>query len=472
MIRRVCDPAELSYKLETPIEPDNEALYYRLRISYAAKEMLTISAPVPRNFESVNRAIDNWLSAKRRERSILGQPISAVPYIDALRELRNAESAIEQALAKAVPLPNFLVMKGSRWFAFHRNALWSSTRNFSDDQWRALIDAFLEREERKFAALSEPGKVKSRAREGPEDGMLDPVFVPDSSMEQQSPLTQCKGEQRQSSTQAPPLQSVLSELDTLIGLQGVKHEMRSLANLMRIQKLRADSHMQVSRISRHLVFTGNPGTGKTTVARLLGRIYQALGFLSSGHVVEVDRSGLVAGYVGQTALKTRDAIAKAMNGILFVDEAYALANRNGNDYGQEAIDTLLKAMEDYRDRLVVIVAGYPELMLEFLSSNPGLRSRFSRTIAFEDYSLSQLEEIYLNMAREAGYRLAENTQHIVRIALAEAVSKAASNFGNARGVRNLFELSQMKQADRLAKLTSVSEEELALLSPSDIPVGC
>jgi stage V sporulation protein K len=230
--------------------------------------------------------------------------------------------------------------------------------------------------------------------------------------------------------------------------------------------------MQVSRISRHLVFTGNPGTGKTTVARLLGRIYQALGFLSSGHVVEVDRSGLVAGYVGQTALKTRDAIAKAMNGILFVDEAYALANRNGNDYGQEAIDTLLKAMEDYRDRLVVIVAGYPELMLEFLSSNPGLRSRFSRTIAFEDYSLSQLEEIYLNMAREAGYRLAENTQHIVRIALAEAVSKAASNFGNARGVRNLFELSQMKQADRLAKLTSVSEEELALLSPSDIPVGC
>ena len=265
------------------------------------------------------------------------------------------------------------------------------------------------------------------------------------------------------------LKSALSDLDNLIGLIGVKREVHSLTNLMRVQRLRTANGMHVSGISRHLVFTGNPGTGKTTVARLLGRIYQSLGLLTKGHLVEVDRSGLVAGYMGQTALKTQEVVTRAMDGILFVDEAYSLAKPNGPDYGQEAIDTLLKAMEDHRDRLVVIVAGYPELMEGFLSSNPGLRSRFSRTIHFDDYSLAELEQIYLKMSGDAGYTLGEESKMRLRVALAEAVSRNVSGFGNARGVRNIFELSQVLQADRLASLPNPSRYDLAALTASDIP---
>ncbi len=272
-------------------------------------------------------------------------------------------------------------------------------------------------------------------------------------------------------TESVSLESLLLELDALVGLQRVKQEVRSLSNLMRIQRLRLESHMQTSVISRHLVFAGSAGTGKTTVARLLGRIYQALGMLNEGHVIEVDRSGLVAGYVGQTALKTREAIAKAMDGILFIDEAYALANHNGTDYGQEAIDILLKAMEDHRDRLVVIVAGYPELIENFLSSNPGLRSRFNRTIAFEDYSLPELEQIYVKMAQDAGYQIDSEAQERLRLALAQASHRNPGAFGNARGVRNLFELSQVMQADRLATLAVPTQQDLTILHASDIPLS-
>ena len=199
---------------------------------------------------------------------------------------------------------------------------------------------------------------------------------------------------------------MLAELDALCGLERVKKDVKSLINLVKVQKLRQEQGLPVSPMSLHLVFLGNPGTGKTTVARLLARIYHAIGILSKGQLVEVDRSGLVAGFVGQTAIKTQEAVQKALGGVLFIDEAYALVNQeNGNDFGREAIEVLLKNMEDHRDDLIVIAAGYSGLMEKFIHSNPGLESRFNKYFYFEDYTGPQLMEIFQSMCQKNGYVL-------------------------------------------------------------------
>ena len=204
------------------------------------------------------------------------------------------------------------------------------------------------------------------------------------------------------------LQELLEELNSLTGLDDVKKDVNSLINLLQIRKIREERGMKQIPMSLHLVFSGNPGTGKTTVARLLAKIYYNLGVLTKGHLVEVDRSGLVGGYVGQTAIKVQEVIQKSLGGILFIDEAYSLtANKGENDYGLEAVDTLLKGMEDHRDDLVVIVAGYPDLMNEFLNSNPGLRSRFNKFINFADYNPKELVDIFKNMCNKSGYSATE-----------------------------------------------------------------
>lgn len=265
------------------------------------------------------------------------------------------------------------------------------------------------------------------------------------------------------------LEQILAELNALTGLDAVKKDVEALAHMQEIQHLREKRGLKKIPMSNHLVFSGNPGTGKTTVARLLAKIYHKIGILSKNTVEEVDRARLVAGYVGQTAIKTQEVIEKAMGGVLFIDEAYTLApDSNGKDYGQEAIDTLLKAMEDKRDNFVVIVAGYPEPMKKFIESNPGLRSRFNKYINFEDYTPSQLATIYQSMCKQAGYVLSVEANTCIIEKLENLHANRSANFANAREVRNLFEKAVVKQASRLFEVKNPTNEQLCELTVSDV----
>ena len=277
------------------------------------------------------------------------------------------------------------------------------------------------------------------------------------------------GDGKPAEEELPPpekMEDLMAELDSYIGLGAVKEEVHNLINMVQVYKLRREHDLPTTDMSLHMVFTGNPGTGKTMMARMMARIYRSLGILSKGQLVEVDRSGLVAGYVGQTALKTQKVIEKAMGGVLFVDEAYALNGKSENDFGQEAIDTLLKAMEDHRDDLVVIVAGYTDLMDKFIHSNPGLESRFNRFLLFEDYSLDELMAIF-KMRCGKGYILSPEAEPLVRDYIAEE-SADGDGFGNARGVRNIFEHILVAQNNRLAKMERVTREDLMTLLPEDV----
>ena len=277
-------------------------------------------------------------------------------------------------------------------------------------------------------------------------------------------------EQTQQKAEEQPPESIddlKKELADYIGLSVIKKEVQSLINLVTVQKLRVQNDLPVEELSLHMVFSGNPGTGKTMIARLMSRIYKSLGILSKGQLVEVDRGGMVAGYVGQTAIKTGEIIQKALGGVLFVDEAYALTDHGENDYGQEAVDTLLKAMEDHRDDLVVIVAGYTELMEEFIHSNPGLESRFNRFMHFPDYTVEEMLAIFDMRCKKSGYELEADARDLLKGLLA-LFSLDNKGFGNARGVRNLFERAVSAQANRLASMTDITREQLMCLTSDDL----
>jgi stage V sporulation protein K len=251
------------------------------------------------------------------------------------------------------------------------------------------------------------------------------------------------------------LEAIQADLDALVGLESVKDQVRTLLAFLEVQSRRREHGFSDVQVSQHLVFLGNPGTGKTTVARLLAEAYRAMGLLKGGHLVEVDRAGLVGQYVGHTAVKTNKAVREALDGVLFIDEAYALSPANvvGHDFGAEAIETLLKRMEDHRGRLVVIAAGYPKLMNAFLNSNPGLRSRFSREVEFPDYRTDELVVITEKMARDGSYLLGEGTHEVLTLVFESMIRD--ERFGNARVSRNLFEHAINSQALRLSSARNV-----------------
>ncbi len=270
-------------------------------------------------------------------------------------------------------------------------------------------------------------------------------------------------------TKSKSLDELTNELNSLVGLDRVKNDVAQLVNFLKVQQMREAKGMAVQPLSRHLVFYGNPGTGKTTVARLLSQIYKSLGILSEGQLVETDRAGLVAGYVGQTALKVREVVSEAVGGVLFIDEAYALSTGGDNDFGREAIDTLLKMMEDNRDDLIVVVAGYTDKMSAFVQTNPGLRSRFNKYLEFEDYTPGQLVEIFELFCTNGGYKLASSTHDDLIKLFSVLYETRDETFGNGRLARNLYEMTINNQANRIVSLPQVDDEILSSIEETDIP---
>ena len=330
------------------------------------------------------------------------------------------------------------------------------------DYLRSLKAALPRREEERFGdsakAEADVASQMSVLKKEPSQG-IDP---------EEGRKNEVQAQSMQEDVPEETLEELLEKLNALIGLAGVKQEVTTLINLIRMKKIRDARGLKTASISKHLVFLGNPGTGKTTVARLLSKIYKQLGVLEKGQLVEVDRAGLVAGYVGQTALKTKEKIDEAMGGILFIDEAYTLA-KGGSDFGQEAIDTILKAMEDDRENFVVIAAGYPEPMKQFLESNPGLKSRFNKNILFEDYTEEELLRIFRAFCEPFGMTLSDEAENLVKEYLHWLVRHKPENFANGRAMRNLFELALSNQANRLAEKAYIPDEDLNEISVDDLP---
>jgi stage V sporulation protein K len=265
------------------------------------------------------------------------------------------------------------------------------------------------------------------------------------------------------------LETCLAELAKLSGLANVKSEIESLVRFLEINQARAQHDLKGAAMSLHMVFSGNPGTGKTTVARIVSRIFSALGVLENGHLVETDRLGLVGQYIGHTAKKTDEIVTQALDGILFVDEAYALVSGGENDFGREAIDTLVKRMEDYRERLIVIVAGYPDDMKRFIDTNPGLQSRFTLQLHFEDYSAPELVAMFKSFCEKNQYTLAPAAEATLETQVTEDLKAASRGFGNGRHMRNLFEKAIRKHAVRLClRKREWTKEELSELTSEDL----
>jgi SpoVK/Ycf46/Vps4 family AAA+-type ATPase len=282
--------------------------------------------------------------------------------------------------------------------------------------------------------------------------------------------TTVPGETAPEEPEEETLEEVMAKIDKLVGMKNIKEEIQTFINLVKVQKAREERKLPTTPLSLHAVFYGPPGTGKTTIARILGKVYRALGLLEKGHLVETDRAGLVAGYVGQTATKTDEAVQKALDGILFIDEAYALSSRSGEkDFGQEAIDTILKRMEDYRERFAVIVAGYPDEMETFLESNPGLKSRFSRYFYFDHYSPEELIQIFDIFIKGGAYTVSEKGREKMLTLLKESHANKTKSFGNGRLVRNLFEKMVERQANRIVNIAPLTDEILCTLTDEDIP---
>ena len=279
-----------------------------------------------------------------------------------------------------------------------------------------------------------------------------------------------KSDEKEEEAPRPSYDELMGQLEDLVGLDDIKKDIKNLMNLVKVRKLREQNDLPVPPMSLHMVFLGNPGTGKTTVARIVAGLYAAIGVLEKGQLVEVDRSGLVAGYVGQTALKTQEVIKKAIGGVLFIDEAYSLSSGGENDFGRESIETILKAMEDHRKDLVVIVAGYTGPMERFMNSNPGLESRFNKYFFFPDYNGEQLMAIFRIQCKKNGYQLTEEADKKATAFFTELYANRGENFGNGRDVRNCFEDMVVSQSNRVAAMENPSKEDLMTVLPEDLDI--
>ena len=342
-----------------------------------------------------------------------------------------------------------------------------------DDVTYSEAEFITECTDRLSAICDTTGVRKSREGLNPLDFVTsgEPSFI-----EKHSPQVQTSGgkdaakkpEEAEKAPEKPNFDELMEQLDSLVGLETVKKEVKNLMNLVKVRKLRQENDLPVPPMSFHMVFLGNPGTGKTTVARLISGLYAAIGVLSKGQLIEVDRSGLVAGYVGQTALKTQEVIQSALGGVLFIDEAYSLSSGGENDFGREAIETLLKAMEDHRDDLVVIVAGYTGPMEGFITSNPGLESRFNRYFYFPDYDGKQLMEIFRIQCKKNSYTMTPETEEAALKMFDEMYEERNENFGNGRDVRNCFEDMVVRQSNRVAAMENPSKDDLIAVLPEDL----
>ena len=340
-----------------------------------------------------------------------------------------------------------------------------------DDVTYAEAEYITECTDKLTAICDTSGVKKSREALNPLDYVTsgEPSFIQKHGIQPQTAGGGDKPRQEEAQEQPrPSFDELMEQLDALVGLEEVKKDVKSLVNLMKVRKLRQENGLPVPPMSLHMVFMGNPGTGKTTVARLISGLYAAIGVLSKGQLVEVDRSGLVAGYVGQTALKTQEVIKSAIGGVLFIDEAYSLSAGGENDFGREAIETILKAMEDHRDDLIVIVAGYDGPMEAFLSSNPGLESRFNKYFHFPDHTGEQLMAIFRAQCEKNGYTLTEDSEKAARELFDRLYEERNENFGNGRDVRNRFEDMVVRQSNRVAMMESPSKEDLMAVLPEDL----
>ncbi len=327
--------------------------------------------------------------------------------------------------------------------------------------------------------IEEISEVVEREYCEEEEYLLDQITVSeDTGKSQESSSSQGKGEETSEDKEGESnlksqAQELLNMMSGLIGLDSVKEDVKTIANLARVQSLRRSQGLPNPAYSYHMVFTGNPGTGKTTVARLLGKIFHSVGCISKGHFLECDRSSLVGAYLGETAIKTKKILSRALGGILFIDEAYSLVQDSSgseDSYGREAVDTILKFMEDNRDDLIIIVAGYKEKMNNFIDSNPGLRSRFNKYFHFQDYNANELLEIFLAIAAECHYEISLDAISRANKVFEEAMFLKAENFGNGRTVRNFFERCLANQANRISVLVNPSRDDLMMIKEEDVRV--
>ena len=373
--------------------------------------------------------------------------IRLTDYFDKLKEIQLSSGFILKALEKKSN--SFLKKSYAEFITQFSQALVAADQNITSLEMKVLSELLNQLNTNNFGAVQE-AIVTSKSS-----------TTNNNASNQNSKLT---------SETVESIDDVLKELDSFTGMEGIKKDVRTLINLLKIQKQRERQGLSVVKPSLHMVFTGPPGTGKTTVGRIMGRVFKALGVLVKGHIIETDRSGLVAGYVGQTAIKVDEIVESAKDGVLFIDEAYTLSPSDGQDsFGQEAIDTLLKRMEDMRENLVIIVAGYEEEMQRFIESNPGFKSRFNKYISFEDYKPEELIQIFKSIVTKNNYKVDEDLILGLSARFSDLYNSRTKSFGNGRVVRNLFEKIVENQSNRLAIIeVSLTDDDLQTLKLVDL----